>query len=102
MSILLFEIKSHPLPDFSSDFIYWMNRLSASNETEVYIKFFDYFGTHFFKEVTFGASYTYEHKMSSQSYMHEHSKGIHIESSASYSGRISLSGGFVLDKSEQE
>jgi hypothetical protein len=46
----------------------------------------DHFGTHFFKEVTFGASYTYEHKMSSQSYMHELSKGINIESSASYSG----------------
>ena len=96
------KLKVTQLPDFSSDFIYWMNRLSASNETEVYIKFFDYFGTHFFKEVTFGASYTYEHKMSSQSYMHELSKGINIESSASYSGRISWSGGFTLDKSERE
>ena len=33
---------------------------------------------------------------------HELLKGINIESSASYSGRISLTGGFALDKSEQE
>jgi hypothetical protein len=29
------KLKVTQLPDFSSDFIYWMNRLSASNETEV-------------------------------------------------------------------
>lgn len=96
------KLKVTQLPDFSSDFIYWMNILNTSNETEVYMKFFDYFGTHFFKEVTFGASYSYEYKMSSQSYKSALSKGINIESSASYSGRFSLSGGFTLDESERQ
>jgi len=96
------KLKVTQLPDFSSDFFYWMNRLNASNETEVYMNFFDYFGTHFFKQVTFGASYIYEHKMSSKSYKNELSKGINIEISASYSGEFSLSGGFALDKSEQQ
>lgn len=96
------KLKFTQLPDFSSDFIYWMNILNTSNETKVYMNFFDYFGTHFFKEVTFGASYSYEHKMSSQSYKSALSKGINIESSASYSGRFSLSGGFTLDESEEQ
>ena len=96
------KLKVTKLPDFSSNFIYWVNRLNASNETEVYMNFFDYFGTHFFKQVTFGASYTFQHKMSSKSYKNALSKGMNIESSASYSGRFSLSGGFALDKSEQE
>jgi hypothetical protein len=96
------KIKVTKLPDFSSNFIYWVNRLNASNETEVYMNFFDYFGTHFLKQVTFGASYTFQHKMSSQSYKDALSKGIDIESSASYSGRFSLSGGFTLEESEQQ
>ena len=40
-----------------------------------YVDFFERYGTHFLKEVKFGATFTYEHKMSSQDYKTEKEQG---------------------------
>ena len=71
------------------------------NETDI-IDFFDYYGTHFPKYVLFGARFTYEHKMSKSNFQKESSNSISVSAQASYSGLLSLSGGFGMSKSQSE
>lgn len=88
-------------PELTSDFLDWVKKLDKSNEIEMYFKFFDYYGTHFLTETSFGASYTFENRMSSTSYQTQLQKGVNVAASASYSGLYSVSGGFTLDTDQR-
>ena len=88
-------------PPFHPVFLRWVLKLNDSKHDSDYVEFFDKYGTHFLKEVKFGA-FNYIHKMSSQSYKKEKESGVNVAVSASYSGFVSVGGGFSLDSSQKE
>ncbi|XP_060576710.1 uncharacterized protein LOC132734026, partial [Ruditapes philippinarum] len=94
-------VKRSP-PPLDPVFISWIKRLSSTDSTDVYIEFFDTYGTHFPTEVTFGARFTYEHKMESKKYETQSESGVNVAVSASYSGIVSVGGGFSMDSSQKE
>ena len=89
-------------PPFHPVFLKWIIKLNTTDQETVYIEFFEKYGTHFLKEVKFGASFTYEHKMSASDYKTERENGVNVAVSASYSGLFSVGGGFSLDSSQRE
>lgn len=89
-------------PQFSPLFKQWIHKLDQTDNPDVYYEFIEYFGTHYPTEVTFGAKYTYEYKMSSSDYRTQTDKGVNVAVSASYSGMFSVGGGFNMDSSQQK
>ncbi|KAK3580231.1 hypothetical protein CHS0354_012759 [Potamilus streckersoni] len=95
-------------PPFHPVFLNWVHKLnrtisnSYKDDSDTYMAFFDHYGTHFVDEATFGASFTYEHKMSSSSYSKMQEKGTNVAVMASYSGLFSIGAGFNLDSSQRE
>ncbi|KAK7500479.1 hypothetical protein BaRGS_00008386 [Batillaria attramentaria] len=79
-------------PPFHPVFVKRVIKLNNSNDENDFIDFFDKFGTHFVNEVKFGASFTYEHKMSRSNYETMSSSGFDVSVAASYSGLFSVSG----------
>ncbi|XP_045192206.2 uncharacterized protein LOC123548751 [Mercenaria mercenaria] len=93
--------KENP-PPFTDIFVGWIRRLNSSISKAPYLDFFDTFGTHFAKEITFGARYLYEHKMKSSMYKKKREQGINVAAQASYSGLIRVSGGFSLSVEQRQ
>ncbi|XP_053396849.1 uncharacterized protein LOC123553325 [Mercenaria mercenaria] len=95
-------------PLFDNVFVKWIHKLNethklnATNRDPVYFEFFETYGTHFPTEVTFGAKFIYEHKMSSSKYESEKKSGVNVAAQASYSGLFSVGGGFSLDSEQQQ
>ncbi|XP_060563204.1 uncharacterized protein LOC132722697 [Ruditapes philippinarum] len=94
-------VKRSP-PPLDPVFLSWVKRLDKTNLIDVYIEFFDTYGTHFPTEVTFGARFTYEHKMESKKYENQSESGVNVAISASYSGIVSVGGGFSMDSSQKQ
>ena len=69
---------------------------------EAVLEFIEYYGTHFFTEVTFGAKFVQNHKISQKTYESLKKSKISVEAQASYSGLFSIGGGFSLDKEQSE
>ena len=88
-------------PPFEAGFLRWSEKLVEASDEEV-IDFINYYGTHYLKEVTFGAKYIYQHKMSSSSYKTLSSSEFSVSVQASYSGLFSVGGGFGLDSSQSQ
>ncbi|KAK7471703.1 hypothetical protein BaRGS_00035676 [Batillaria attramentaria] len=89
-------------PPFHPVFLDWIVELNQTEHDDVYIDFIENYGTHFLTEVKFGASFTYEHKMTTSSFKEETQKGVNVAVSASYSGLFSVGGGFSMDSSQKE
>ena len=89
-------------PPFDPLFMDWIIKLNNTDDETVYVNFFERYGTHFLKEVKFGASFTYEHTMSSSSYKSEQEKGVNVAVSASYSGLFSVGASFGLDTDQKQ
>ncbi|KAH3885872.1 hypothetical protein DPMN_009870 [Dreissena polymorpha] len=90
-------------PDFDPVFVKWVHRLNATDwNPELYNEFFETYGTHFPTEVTFGARFIYEHKMSSTKYESETKRGVNVAIQASYSGLFSAGGGFGMDSEQRQ
>ena len=56
-------------PPFHSSFVKWVYRLNEANinDTDIFVEFFDSYGTHFPTEMVFGARFTNEYEMTSDS-----------------------------------
>ncbi|XP_060559515.1 uncharacterized protein LOC132719697 isoform X2 [Ruditapes philippinarum] len=89
-------------PPFNPDFFQWILRLNNTDNTDIYIEFFETYGTHFATEVKFGARFTYEHKMKSETFQSQSEKGIDVGVSASYSGAVSAGASFSMEYSQKE
>lgn len=90
-------------PPFHSGFLAWTKKLSNSNVSdEKVLKFVEYFGSHFFTEVTFGAKFIQKHKVSQSAYEKLKKSKISVEAQASYSGIFSIGVGFSFDKEQSE
>ncbi|XP_053386287.1 uncharacterized protein LOC128550715 [Mercenaria mercenaria] len=90
-------------PQFDDVFISWIQKLNDTNaNSDIYFDFFDTYGTHFLTEVTFGARYTFQHKMTSEAFESKQESGVNVAVEASYSGLFSVGGGFSLDSSQRE
>ena len=89
-------------PPFQPGFVRWAKRLAKpdANKNDV-IQFIKYYGTHFVMEVTFGARFTKNHKVSQTKYEELRSKKVSVEAQASYSGAFSVGGGFSMDKEQR-
>ncbi|XP_045195862.2 uncharacterized protein LOC123551192 [Mercenaria mercenaria] len=90
-------------PQFDNVFVKWIHKLNETDwDPELYFEFFETYGTHFPTEVTFGAKFIYEHKMSSSKYEREKKSGVNVAVQASYSGFVSVGGGFNLDSEQRQ
>ena len=89
-------------PSFQPGFVRWAKTLAKpdANKDDV-IQFIKYYGTHFLTEVTFGARFTKNHKISQTKYEELRSKKVSVEAQASYSGAFSVGGGFSMDKEQR-
>ncbi|XP_060582372.1 uncharacterized protein LOC132738788 [Ruditapes philippinarum] len=95
------KFKKENPPPFSQMFYDWIYKLNSSTDNDVVFDFFDTFGTHFAKEVSFGARYSYQHKMKSSMFKSKSENGINVAAQASYSGLFSVSGGFSLTSEQR-
>ena len=87
-------------PPLDDGFISYAERLATDNQQSSpadVIEFLDYYGTHFLKEVTYGAKYVHEHKLTTSDYKSMKSQGVNVAVHASYEGFFSLGGGFSMN-----
>ncbi|XP_053386119.1 perivitellin-2 67 kDa subunit-like [Mercenaria mercenaria] len=90
-------------PKFDAVFIEWIQKLNNTNaNSEIYFDFFDTYGTHFLMEVTYGARYTLEHKMSSDTFESKREHGVNVGQEASYAGLFNVGRTFSFDASTRE
>ena len=90
-------------PPFDDGFLQSARALTADGSTsQDVLNFIDTYGTHFVDEVTFGSSYTQEHKMSSKTFSEKSTEKFSVEVQAGYSGAFSVGGGFSLDSEQQQ
>ena len=85
-------------PALSKSFL--MMARTIKTESDVF-KLFDYYGTHYLKEVTFGARFVYENKMSKSSYETLSKGSMSITAKASASSFIKVEGEASLSKKEK-
>ncbi|KAK3103555.1 hypothetical protein FSP39_020136 [Pinctada imbricata] len=95
----LIEYDSPPL---DQTFLRRVRILEKSVTSYDFFEFFNTYGTHFATMVTFGASFTYEHKMSLSKFEEKQGQGIKLGIQAGYAGVVSVGGGFNLDSSQQQ
>ena len=89
-------------PVFHPGFYRWVKALERNNSEANLLAFVKYYGTHFATSVVFGARFIKQHSMTSESYKRVSSNKFSVAAQASYSGLVSVSGGFTLDKSQRE
>lgn len=90
-------------PPFDPGFLASANKLAdAKASDEDVLEFIEYYGTHFFTDVTFGAKFVQKHKVSQTAYQSLKKSKISVEVQASYSGLFSIGGGFSLDKEQSD
>ena len=95
-------IKNEP-PPLHHSFVDWIRRLGENvNDDDLYIDFFDAYGTHIPSQVKFGARYTQENKIESKKLETMAEEGVNVAVAASYSGMFSAGGGFSMDQSQRE
>ena len=89
-------------PPLHPGFYRWAKSLEGNYSTANLLKFVKYYGTHFPTSVVFGARFMKQYSMTSNSYKTASSREISVSAQASYSGLVSVSGGFTLDQSERK
>lgn len=90
-------------PPFDPGFLSWAKKLAVPKiGDEAVLEFVQYYGTHFFTDVTFGAKFVQHHKLSQKTFESLKKSEISVEAQASYSGLFSIGGGFSLDKKQSE
>lgn len=89
-------------PPFHPGFVSWAKKLGSSDAgQDDLVQFIEYFGTHYVSEVTFGARFMKQHKVSQTSYEELREKEMSVEAQASYSGLFSVGGGFSMDSKQR-
>lgn len=89
-------------PPFHPGFVTWAKKLASSNAgQDDLVQFIEYFGTHYVSEVTFGARFMKQHRVSQTKYKELREKSVSVEAQASYSGMFSVGGGFSLDSEQR-
>ena len=87
--------------------VYWLEKLNKTYcslidpEGNALLQFYDLFGTHVTSKVVYGASLTFESKLTSESYQSLSGKSISVEAQASYSGCFSVGGGASFSDSQK-
>ena len=89
-------------PPLHPGFYRWAKALEKNSSKPNLLEFVKYYGTHFSTTMVFGARFTKQYSMTAQSYKTASSQDISVSAQASYSGLVSVSGGFSLDKSQRE
>ena len=89
-------------PPFDPSFLARAKKLANSVSDDAIMDFIEYYGTHFFSDVTYGAKFVQHHKVSQKTYESLKKSQISVEAQASYSGLFSIGGGFSLDKEQSE
>ena len=84
-------------PSLSKSFLIMAR--SIKSEKDVF-ELFDYYGTHYLKQVTFGARLVYENKMSKSNFKSLRESSHSVTVSASYSGIVRVEGSMSLSAEE--
>ena len=87
-------------PPLHPGFYRWTKSLERNYSTANLLKFVKYYGMHFPTSVVFGARLMKQYSMISNSY--KTSREISVSAQPSYSGFISVGGGFSLNESERK
>lgn len=91
------------LPPFDHGFLAWAKKLADRQVSDkTVLEFIEYYGTHFFTDVTFGAKYVQRHKVSQAAYESLKKSSLSVEAQANYTGLFSIGGGFSLDQEQSE
>ena len=89
-------------PPFHPGFVSWAKKLASSDSSQDdLVQFIEYFGTHYASEITFGARFMKQHKVSQTKYETLREKDVSVEAQASYSGLFSVGGGFSLNSKQR-
>ena len=89
-------------PPFDPGFLQWANKLADPSATDGdVLQFIKYYGTHFFSDVTFGAKFIQSHKISQTSLATLEKESTSVEVQASYSGMVSIGGGFSMENEQK-
>ncbi|XP_015762332.1 PREDICTED: uncharacterized protein LOC107341429 [Acropora digitifera] len=89
-------------PPFHPGFVSWAKKLASSDSSQDdLVQFIEYFGTHYASEITFGARFMKQHKVSQTKYESLREKDVSVEAQASYSGLFSVGGGFSLNSKQR-
>ena len=86
-------------PSLSKSFI--MMARSMKTKQDVF-KLFDYYGTHYLKQVTFGARFVYENRMSKHNFKSLSETSYSVTASASYAGLVRVEGSLSLSADEKK
>ena len=86
-------------PSLTKSFL--MMARTIKTEADVF-RLFDYYGTHYLKQVTFGARLVYENKMTKESFQSLKESSYSVTVSASYSGVARVEGSLSLSGEERE
>ena len=86
-------------PSLSKSFLIMAR--SIKSEKDVF-ELFDYYGTHYLKQVTFGARFVYENRMSKSNFNSLSESAYSITASASYAGLVRVEGSASLSAAEQK
>ena len=85
-------------PSLSKSFL--MMARTIKKQSDVF-KLLDYYGTHYLKQVTFGARLVYENKMTKSSFKTFSESSYSVTASAGYSGIVRVEGSGSLSKAEK-
>ena len=102
------SLKTYDLPPFSKEMQRWLKRMndtfSTSDETQdnILFEFLDYFGTHIPAKVVYGATHTFENKLTSSSYRNLSSQSTSVDAQASFAGLFSIGGGVSWSESTKQ
>ena len=89
-------------PPFHPGFVSWAKKLASPDSSQDdLVQFIQYFGTHYASEITFGARFMKQHKVSQTKYESLREKDVSVEAQASYSGLFSVGGGFSLNSKQR-
>ena len=82
-------------PPLDDDFLDYAKELLSNGTTASDVKrFIDYYGTHYISEITFGAKFIYESKLSKWSYNQLKRSNVNIKTEASSFGYMEATGNF--------
>lgn len=87
---------------FDSSFLRWVEKLNQTDDDEGFFAFFEMYGTHYPIKMTFGARFTYENHIKTSELTKMESSGVNVAVSASYSGSVSVGGGFNMDSKSRK
>ena len=96
------KLITHMAPPFYDYFIKWIIRLAETDDQQIYFDFFETYGTHFQIYTTFGARFTFEHKIKTKTFNTEKNNGYNFDMFGEIFAKMNIGLGFSINKEKKE